>query len=69
MPGSSHPGVTTSSRWTCSLRGCCTLNEFQAAHSSRSDCVLIWELTVGTLEALVEVLKGWGVWRGGGGDG
>jgi hypothetical protein len=66
MSGSGHPGITTSSRQTCDSHGCCTLNDSLAAHGLRSDRVQIWELTVGTLEAWVEVLKGCGCGVGGG---
>jgi hypothetical protein len=66
VPGSSHLGITASSRQTCDPHGCCTLNASLAAHGFRSNRVLIWELTVGTLEVWVEVLKGWGgvAWGG-----
>jgi hypothetical protein len=59
-------GITASSRQMCDPHGCCTLNASLAVHGVRSDRVLIWELTVGALEAWVEVLKGWGCGVGGG---
>ncbi len=54
MPGSNHSSITASSCQTCDSHGCCTLNDSPAAHGLRGDRVLIWELTVGALEAWVE---------------
>ncbi len=65
MSGSSHLGITASIRHMCNLHGCCTLSDPSAAHGLRSDHALIWELTIGILEAWVEVLKGWGCGVGG----